>query len=269
MTDPLRVIVVDDEPLAREQLWTLLSRMPDLEVAGEARNGPEAIEMIERIDPDVVFMDIQMPRLSGVEVAKRLGGRVPPIIVFVTAHDSYALTAFDLAALDYVVKPFHEERLARAVERARIRLAEIRSGHSVERMQEALRRVLEDLPLRPADSSRGPADTERLLIRDAGRVTFVGVADIVHLEADDTYVKVHTRDKTHLMRTSLSSLEKKLDPARFVRTHRSHMVAIGQIREIRSRTHGDYLVRLEAGQQVPLARRRKGAIERLLRDAGD
>jgi two-component system LytT family response regulator len=247
-----RVLIVDDEAPARRKLRGQLARHAELEIAGEAANGLEAVEAIRTLKPDVVFLDVQMPGMTGFEVIEAIGTEAMPAVVFVTAYDEFALDAFDVAAADYLLKPASEARLKRAVERALERNTQRDGGGAT------LARVL--AALRPSRSF-----LRRIVVRTDERLFFVNVAEIVRLSAEGNYVKVHTGAGAHLIRETLASLESKLDPERFARVHRSDIVNVDWVKEIQPHFHGDAVVVLKNGESVRLSRRYQ---DRLLR-AGD
>ena len=240
----MRVLVVDDEPAARRKILRFLQDESDVEVLGEAQNGAEALERIVSERPDLVFLDIHMPDMDGFEVVEALAqsGYVPSI-VFATAHDDYAVRAFEVSALDYLLKPFDRERFERALDRARKSVAS-----SVEPDQAQLMRLLE--ALRPAGKY-----LRRLLVPHEGRSLFVNAAEIVRLESDRNDVAIHTRRGTFTLRTTLESLQQKLDPEQFVRIHRSHLVNLDAVREVHPWFHGDYKVVLHDGTELMWSRR--------------
>lgn len=238
----LRALVVDDEAPARRRLRAHLAALPEVEVAGEAGSGPDAVAAIAELQPDLVFLDIQMPGMSGFEVIAEVGVDAMPAVVFVTAYDEFALEAFEVHAVDYLLKPFSRERLARAVQRAAQRV----QAHQPDR--DALARLL--AAVQPA-----PRYLERLLVRSGDRLYFVPVADVVRFEADGNYIKLHTATGTHLVRETMSALEGQLDPARFARIHRSEIVAIDAVKEIQPYFHGDHVVVLKTGARVRMSRR--------------
>ena len=243
----MRVLIVDDEPLARRGLRRLLESEPDVEIAGEAGSGPAAIEAIARLTPDLVFLDIQMPEMDGLEVVAALGPERMPQVIFVTAYDKYAIEAFDLNAADYVLKPVDPERFQRALERARKR--------KPDELEERLRRVLEMVrPTRP----------ERLVIRSAGKIQFVSVDEIDWVNAEDNYVRIHAAGKSYLMRETVTGLEERLDQSLFVRIRRSTIVRIDRIREVKPLLNGTFELLLEDGTRVVSARRFREAVEKLL-----
>ncbi len=219
----VRALIVDDEPLARTRLERLLQARKEIEVVGTATNGDDALAKITALMPDVIFLDIQMPGLGGFDVLREIGGGGRPHVIFTTAHAQYALRAFEVQALDYLLKPFDEERLAAALDRA--------------------------LPL-----IRGSEWTERFIVKSAGRIMFLGAHEISWIEAADNYVHLHTNQDSHLVRTSLKTLEQKLDPARFMRVHRSAMVNLTSVRELVPLAHGDYEIVLRDGTRVTASR---------------
>ena len=248
MTPAIRCLLVDDEPLVRRGIRAFLADVPDVEVVGEARNGVEALAAIRRDAPDLVFLDVQMPELDGLGVVAALSPGPMPAIVFVTAYDAYALKAFDVHAVDYLLKPFDEARFRTALARARERLSGGRDG--LERRLDAL---LADL--------RPPAWLERLAVRRNTATLFVDIASVEWLEAADNYVKVHTLGARHLIRETLKTLESQLDPRRFARIHRSAIVNLDRVREVRALPRGDHVVRLASGAEVTLGRAYREAFE--------
>jgi two-component system LytT family response regulator len=267
---PLRVVIVDDEPLGRQRVADLLAGENDIEIAGVAENGQTAVELIRRARPDLVFLDVQMPGLSGLDVARRLGDDMPPTI-FVTAYDQHALKAFDLAAIDYLVKPFDDERFEQALKRARrvTDLEETRRVH--ERMLELLRTTL---PPRPADdaprddSAREPARTEagleRIAVESRGKVKLVPVSEIDYIAASGPYAELVTGSRRHLVREAMQTLEDRLDPQRFVRIHRSYIVPLDRIDTLLRGAGGDYEVQLKDGTRLRVSRSRREMLEQKL-----
>lgn len=232
----MRVLIVDDELPARQRMNRLLTRFDDVQVVGEASGGEEALRQVAALQPEVVFLDVQMPGLSGLDVAMSLPTPAP-IVVFVTAFEHYAVGAFDVAAFDYLLKPVEPERLERCLQRLR-----------------------EKIVPAPSVAEAPPA---QLLIADRGRTHVVAVADILWLEAADNYVVVHTADSAPLMRRSLASLLAELGPG-FVRVHRSAAVALAQVQQLQSRSKGDGLVMLRGGVPVAFSRQyRASLVERL------
>ena len=234
----IRVLVVDDEPLARRNLTVLLRRDPDIGSIGECESGADALKEIRRTRPDLMFLDVQMPECDGFDVLELLGAEVPPTVVFVTAHDEYALRAFDAGALDYLLKPFDDARFHRALNRAKDKLV-----HYAELQ---------------------PQRVERLVVRSAGRVVFLDVAEIDWIEAADYYACLHVGNATHLLRRTLLDLERDLDGGVFCRIHRSIIVNLERIRGLELRDDGEYEVVLISGVRLRLSRRfRKNLQDRL------
>jgi two-component system LytT family response regulator len=245
------VLIVDDEAPARRKLRAHLAGAAGVEVVGEAASGPEAVDAIRSLRPDLVFLDVQMPGMTGFEVIEAVGLEAMPAVVFVTAYDEFALDAFEVQAVDYLMKPFHADRFRQALARALDRIAQR------EPAQASLARLLEGLLHKPAHQA------QRLLVRDGERMLFVPLREIVRLTADGNYVEVHTaRGQHHLLRETLASLEARLDPQRFARIHRSEIVNVDFVAEIQPFFHGDYTVVLKNGEQVRLSRRYQ---DRLLR----
>jgi two-component system LytT family response regulator len=250
----LAVIVVDDEPLAREKIRTLLAEERDVEVVAECATGTEAIAAIERLEPDLVFLDVQMPEVDGFGVLEALDPERIPAVVFVTAYDRHALRAFDVHALDYLLKPFDRERFARALSRARATLEPGRSERELSRRLLSL--------LREVQRDRGHA--ERIVVRDAGRVFFLRVDEIDWIEAAGNYTCLHAGKDSHLLRETMKALEARLDPERFLRVHRSTIVRVERIREMRAGAHGEYEVVLADGTRLSSSRSYSRHIQRLL-----
>lgn len=235
----LRVLLVDDEPLVREGIRVFLDREADVRVLGEARNGEEALARIRELRPDLVLLDVQMPGMDGLAVVAALEPDERPAFVFVTAHSEYAISAFDLHAVDYLLKPFDGERFAIALRRARARMA----AGKVDRLEELL------ATLRPA-----PAYPERLLLKHEGTVVVVLADDIDWVEAADNYVKVHARSGRYMVREPLKQIEAKLDPARFARVHRSAIVNLSRVKSLDPLAAGEYIITLTTGGRLTLSR---------------
>jgi two-component system LytT family response regulator len=247
----IKTIIVDDEPLARRGLRQMLAPHNDFKVIAEARNGVEAISVVRSLDPDLLFLDVQMPEPDGFGVLKEIGQAQMPLVVFVTAYDDFAVRAFDAHALDYLVKPIQESRFIEAVERVRQR---IRSNEAVA-MSRKLATMLEQ------HDRQGIK--HRLVVPTSSGELLLDAAEIDWIEADDYYAAIHTGKRRHLIRESLSSLEERLDAARFVRTHRSAIVNIERDREVRNEG-GEMLLLLRDGQRVPVSRRRRDILKERL-----
>ena len=239
----LRAVIVDDEPLAREGLHEFLAAAEDVDVIAECASGEQAISVIAKEHPDLVVLDIQMPGIDGFEVLSHLQAPLPAVI-FVTAHDEYALQAFEAHAVDYVLKPVERDRLLRALERARALIAHDQRADLTKRLQ-ALLQTLSQRPTYPT----------RLAVRDGATVRFVPVADIDWIEAAANYARLHVGANRHVIRETMTALERTLDPERFVRIHRSTIVNVERIREIQPWFKGDYMVILHDGTQLSLTRK--------------
>jgi two-component system LytT family response regulator len=240
--DRIRTLIVDDEPLARQRLRTLLAAAPDFEIVGECGDGAEAVTAISERAPDLVFLDVQMPGLDGMGVIEELGPGRAPAFIFVTAYDRYALQAFEVQALDYLLKPFDRDRFAKALDRAR---AAVRRDPADNGQQ--LRALIEEMvPNRKY--------LDRVLIKSGNRVVFLKVEEIDWVEAAGNYLRLHVGRETHLLRETMNALESRLDPAKFLRIHRSTIVNIDRIQEFHPLFHGDYAVLLRDGVQLTLSR---------------
>jgi two-component system, LytTR family, response regulator len=246
--EPIRVLIVDDEPAARNGLRQLLKRDPDVVVVGEARNGREAVRALETDGIDVVFLDIQMPELDGFGVVGAVGAQQMPTIVFVTAYDRHALHAFEVHALDYLLKPFTDERFRDAMARAKASVRQGRLGDVSRR----LAALLNDAGVTPT-APRG-THLKRLTIKGAGRVTLLPIRDVDWLEAERDYVRVHAGKSSHVIRDTMKNLEGQLDPDRFVRIHRSTIVNLERIKELQPMFKGEYVVVLHDGTELKLSR---------------
>jgi two-component system LytT family response regulator len=260
---PIRVLVVDDELLARDRITDLLAHEANVEIIGTADNGNTAVETIRAKHPDLVFLDVQMPGKTGLDVVRDIGPEAMPATIFVTAFDQYALRAFDLAALDYLVKPFDDERFEQAFRRAR-QLIDLRE---MGKLREQLLAVLQ-----PESSERPGARTttaatpylERIAVEMRGKVRVVPVEQIDYITADGPYAELHTGDRTHLIRETMHTLEERLDPRHFVRIHRSAIVRLQLVDTLLRGAGGDYEVQLKSGLKLPVSRSRREELERRL-----
>ncbi len=248
---PIRVLIVDDEPLARERVRSLLSTESDFLVVGESKNGREAIKDVRRHKPDLVFLDVQMPAQDGFEVIEEVGVEQMPVVIFVTAYDKHALRAFDVHALDYLLKPFDADRFLEALNRARRQIS-LRGSGDGELGRQLLSAIHE---LRPDVTY-----AKRLAIKVRGTVSFLPVDEIDWVEAAGNYVRLHAGGHVHQMRESLRHLEGRLDPAQFVRIHRSTLVNIACVREVQPMFHGDAVVILQDGSELPVSRNHRSNI---------
>jgi two-component system LytT family response regulator len=263
---PLRALIVDDEPLARARLCELLGVEADVEVIGECGNGDDAVIAIARDRPDLVLLDIQMPELDGFGVVRAVGVERMPAVVFVTAHDEHAVAAFEIHAVDYVLKPVDPDRFAEAVRRAQRRIAASAggAGHGDDRdLRERLAALVAEVSAAVAPPSL-TASSGRLAIKGEGRVVFVRIADVDWVEAMDNYVRLHIGRDVHMMRETLSNLETRLPGTTFLRIHRSAIVNIERIREVQPWFAGDYVVILTDGTKLTTGRRYRTAVQALL-----
>lgn len=257
----IHALIVDDEPPARENVRVLLGRARDVDVVAECGSGSRAVQAIYDLDPDLVFLDIQMPEMDGFQVIESVGPERMPVTIFVTAYDRYALRAFDAGALDYLLKPFDDTRFAEALERARAHIRNHSQG-------ELARRMLTLLEVRrAAGGSTGWLRHMKAQGRDG--VLVIKVADIHHFEAAGDYVRAHTSMGVHVVDATMKFLEARLDPAQFVRVHRSHIVNVDRIRELQPFVHGDCVVVLEDGTRVRLSRGRRAELDRVLGGSRD
>ena len=239
----IRTLVVDDEPMARERVLSLLQQQPDIEVVGECADGAQALSAIERLEPELVFLDIQIPVMDGFGVIRALAPNRIPMVVFTTAYDEYTLRAFEVHALDYLLKPFDGPRFLRTLERARERLDRQRVGDLGKR----LLAMVQDLKPEPAQPS------DRLVVKSGGRIFFVRTEEIDWVDAAGNYVRLHVKGDSYLFRETMAAMEARLDRTRFVRIHRSHIVNADRIKELQP-ANGDYIVVLRSGTQLPLSR---------------
>jgi two-component system, LytTR family, response regulator len=249
----IRTLIVDDEPLARERVRGLLAEETDIEIVGECRDGLEAVDGILREAPDLVFLDVQIPEVDGFGVIERVGIEKTPVIVFVTAYDQYALQAFEVHAVDYLLKPFDHDRFQKALARARQSVQLRRSGD----VNERLVALLEDL-------KTPQGHLERLVVKSSGRLFFLRAEEIDWIESSGNYVSLHVGPESHLLRETMNGIETKLDPARFIRIHRTAIVNIDRIRELQPLFHGEYDVVLRTGTTLTLSRGYRDRLQGLL-----
>ena len=256
----MRAVIVDDEPLAREGIRLLLKDDPHVEIVGEAANGKDALAEIRGKKPDLVFLDVQMPQMDGFEVLRALE-RPLPAVIFTTAYDRYALKAFEVHALDYLLKPFDDDRFREALERAKAALKLVRVSELSERLISLL-----DHDRKPAAKAAVEAREylSRLAIKDVGRVVFLNIDEVDWIEAADYYVQLHAGPKIYLHRETMQSLESQLDPRRFLRIHRGAIVNCSRVKELRSHGRRDLSVVLSGGAELRVARSYRDKLESLL-----
>jgi two-component system LytT family response regulator len=254
----LRVLIVDDEPIARRGIAALLADDAEIEVVGQAGDGRAAVEAIRALEPDLVFLDVQMPELDGFDVVDAVGVDAVGAIVFVTAYDEYALRAFEVSAVDYLLKPFDRERFQAALDRAKKALRSRETGDLQDRV-EALLRLLETAP---TTTDQKPA--QRIVIKDAGRVMFVRPAEIDWVDAAGNYVRLHVGKEAHLLRETMSGIEARLDRDRFMRISRSVIVNLDRVKEVQPLFNGSYVFLLHDGQRLESSRRYRSKLAALL-----
>jgi two-component system LytT family response regulator len=249
------VVIVDDEPPARAKLRRFLTALPEFQIMGEADTVDGAVKQITQHRPDIVYLDIQLGSHSGFDVLEAIHGVLSPHIVFTTAYSEYAVRAFDVQAIDYLLKPYDRERFMQSVDRVKAELADPEPGE----LEERIRRVLAAMPGRAAP-------VKQILVRDRARAYFLAVDSIERLSASGNYVEIHAGGKVHLMREALAKLIEQLDPAEFIRVHRAHVVKVAFIAELQPMFHGDYELILRNGERLPLSRRYKALLPPAIRE---
>ena len=242
-TDKISVIIVDDEPFARKKIRTLLKQENEFEIIGECKNGREAIFSIQTLQPNVVFLDIQMPEINGLEVLEALEMQQYPIIVFVTAFDKFAVNAFEKHALDYLLKPFDFERMQKTLNRIRSQI-QLKQGEIINARLNSLMTHLDNRDHFP----------KRFMIKSTNEIYFVPAEEIDWIEAAGNYVTLHVGKKGHLLRTTMAGIEKKLNPEKFIRVHRSQIVNVNRIKKLEPDHHGDYFIILHDNYELTLTR---------------
>ena len=274
--NPLRVVVVDDEPLALRLVKSMLQELPFVEVLATCKNGREALDAVSKHCPDLLFLDIQMPGMNGFEVVRRLQGDTIPLVVFATAYDQYAIEAFEVDAVDYVMKPLEDERLEQAIQRARERLqlqaaaaasdtgpADIKGNllHSIEKIERARSGAATEPA---AEQVQGTDAVRKLAIKDRGRITMLNQADIEWIDAAGDYMCVHAAGETHVMRSTMKELQQQLCGDTFKRIHRSTVVNLNFIAKIKVLSKGEYELTLESGAQIKVSRNYRQPIKEYL-----
>jgi two-component system LytT family response regulator len=263
MPDRIKTLIVDDEPLARRNIRLLLESDPQIDVIGECRNGKEAVHAIRTFTPELIFLDIQMPEMDGFDVLQQVGAEHIHSIVFVTAFDKYALKAFEVHALDYLLKPFDDTRFNKALQTAKSQIEQ----REMDKLTKKLLALLEDRLNAREMLSLERTYLSRLMIKLTNRVILLNVHDIDWIEADGNYAKLHVGRKSHMLREKMHDLESRLDPQQFVRIHRSIIVNLDRIRELYPHFNGDYMIVLADGTQLKLSRSRREALESRLKAA--
>lgn len=266
-TDPIRVLIVDDESLARDTISLLLEDEPRFDVIGECEDGNEAVAAIREKQPDLVFLDIQMPGKNGFEVVEAIGAEAMPAVIFATAYDEYALRAFDLHALDYLLKPYDDERFERALNRAVKQIEQQKMGKMGNQLMKLVSgwRASQEPAVAPTPAVAIETPyLERIMVKTRDALFFVQVDDIDWIEAAGDYVMLHVGTQTHLVRDSMTRMEKKLPPRSFVRIHRSTIINLSRVKQFKPYFHGDYIVYLNDGTELRLSRRYWSRVERII-----
>jgi two-component system, LytTR family, response regulator len=254
--DRIRTVIVDDERLARDAIRMRLEDEPDIEVIGEAATGSKAVALIGEAMPDLVFLDVQMPGMDGFEVLDRVASTWLPIVVFVTAHDRYAIKAFETHALDYLLKPFTRDRFRAGLQRARAAFANVGDPSA----HRGIVKLLNDRSRSPGDQAKGYL--VRFAVKHHGGVRLVRVRDIDYIEACGNYAEIHAAGRTHLVRMTMQELEQRLDPSMFVRIQRSTIVQVDRVRDIVSASHSDFDLSLNDGTVLRLSRNYRSRLQR-------
>jgi two-component system LytT family response regulator len=253
-TRKLTVVVADDEPLARERVLSLLAAEPDMEVVAQCRDGEEAVRAISERRPDLVLLDIQMPRMDGFDVIGAIGADRMPALIFVTAFDTHAIRAFEVRALDYLLKPFDRERFSSALRRARTQIDAQADGDLGRRLAALMK-----------DLKRETPRSDRLVVKSAGRLFFLRADEIDWIEAAGNYVRLHVGTQAHLLRETMNAIESRLDPERFFRIHRSRIVNVERIQEMQPWLNGEYSIVLRTGARLTISRGYREKLQEKLR----
>jgi len=262
---PIRAAVVDDEPAARRGISMLLAEDPAINLVGEAADVAEAADLIERTEPELLFLDVQMPGGSGFDVLRLVRPGAMPVVIFVTAYDEHALRAFEVHAIDYLLKPYDNDRFAQALARAKDELRR-RRGDSVNAQLSQLLAFLQQAGMTPPPAGQ-PQPSDRILVKSSGEIFFLKADEIDWIEAEGDYMKFHVGGRTHLMRETMARLEARLDPKRFVRIHRSTIVNVDRLRKLSPSFAGEYAVVLQDGTKLRLSRGYHERIAALLKQA--
>ena len=250
----IRTMVVDDEPMARDRIVGLLGHEHDVEIVGECADGVQAVSAIGQQHPDLVFLDVQMPACDGFGVVGQLGPDQIPAVVFVTAYDEYALKAFEVHAIDYLLKPFSRDRFAHTLQHAREHLERRRTGELARRLMPLVERIAPE-----------PRQLDRLIIKSGGRVFFLRTADLDWIEAAGNYVRLHVGSESHLFRETMNNIEGQLDDRQFIRIHRSRIVNTDRVKEMQPSFGGDYVAVLQNGTRLTLSRGYREKLQERLR----
>lgn len=261
-TKNIQALIVDDEPLARRTIRDLLAEQSDIHVVGECSNGPDAVTFIQDNRLDLLFLDVQIPGLNGFETLARLEPERIPAIIFVTAFDQYALKAFEVHALDYLLKPFSDQRFREAVQQAKAQIELKEISHVSQSLLNLLGERFQ--PESEQQNQERKSSLTRFMIKTRGRVIFIEASHVDWISADDYFIKLHAGEKTHLLRMSMNDLEKKLDPETFLRIHRSTIVNFDRVQELRQIAGGEYVVVLKTGTELKISRGRRTRLQQIL-----
>jgi two-component system LytT family response regulator len=253
-TPKLTVVIADDEPLARERLLSLLALESDVDIVAQCRDGEEAVRAIAERHPDLVLLDVEMPRMNGFDVINAIGAERMPMLIFVTAYDQHALRAFEVRALDYLLKPFDRERFSAALRRARAQIDANAGGDLGRRLVALMKDLKKDAPR-----------SERLVVKSGGRLFFLRSDEIDWIEAAGNYVRLHVGSQTHLLRETMNAIETRLDPERFFRIHRSRIVNVERIQEMQPWLNGEYSIVLKTGARLTISRGYREKLQERLR----
>ena len=245
----LEVLIIDDETLARERVKHMLKEYDDISIVGECTHGLEAYNFLQTYSPDLIFLDIQMPEMTGLELVELLGVQNLPAIIFVTAYDQHAIKAFEYCAVDYLLKPFEKKRFAQAITQAKIRLQTKNNSDEKHNLKELI-------------ESTKPEIVERIFIKDSGFIKIVEISAIDYIESSGNYVTIHSQKKSYLHRQTMKKMEESLDSRKFVRVHRSYIVHISKIKSLTALSGGDYTIHLKDNSTVTLSRRYKENLEK-------
>lgn len=266
MTSKIRTLVVDDEPLAREGIMFLLAQDPEVEVIGTCADGQSALNAIRAQRPDLVFLDVQMPKRDGFEMLAELKDGERPAIIFVTAYNQYAIQAFEICAVDYLLKPFRDARVREALARAKVGIRQARGTEIGQKMDELLRQMqVLSKAGNPASAGSLPAEpADRVVLKTGSDIHFIKTADIIWIESQADFVKVHTTGAAQMVRETLQNLEQRVDPAKFLRIHRSSLVNLDHVKKVTPSLYGDYTVMMSDDTKLRLSRKNRGKLKQLI-----
>ena len=260
----VRTLIVDDEPLAREGLATQLAGDPEIEVIGSSSDGNSAVEAIRENRPDLVFLDVQMPKRDGFGVLAELAPEERPVVIFATAYDEHAIRAFEVCAIDYLLKPYSDARFSSAVSRAKDEIRNRRASVLSLKVEQLLDQVRE-LNGNSSAHRKVPEYADRIILKADGALHFIKTRDVIWIEAQGDFVKVQTQGKTQLVRETLQSMEQKLDPTKFLRIHRSFVVNLEHVRRVELALYGDYVVFVSDGSKLRLSRNYRSKLKSLIK----